>query len=115
MPRWAKIAIDQWAQAAGLFSGRILHSINKGDRLTHAGMTPQSIFMTVQNYARELGIQAAPHDLRRSFAKLAYKGRAALEQIQLSLGHATIHHRTLPGRPPGPQGCPLRSPRPRSQ
>jgi len=34
--------------------------------------------------------QAAPHDLRRTFAKLAHKGRAALEQIQLSLGHATI-------------------------
>ena len=32
----------------------------------------------------------APHDLRRTFAKLAHKGRAALEQIQLSLGHASI-------------------------
>jgi integrase/recombinase XerD len=30
-----------------------------------------------------------PHDLR-SFAKLAYRGRAALDQIQLSLGHASI-------------------------
>ena len=90
MPGWAKVAIDNWAEAAGLSSGRILHSINKGDHLTHAGMTPQSVFMTVQNYARQLGIQAAPHDLRRTFAKLAHKGRAALEQIQLSLGHATI-------------------------
>jgi site-specific recombinase XerD len=90
MPGWAEVAIETWAQAAGLTSGRILHSINKGDRLTHAGMTPQSVFMTVQHYAAELGIQAAPHDLRRTFAKLAHKGRAALEQIQLSLGHATI-------------------------
>jgi len=90
MPGWAKAAIDRWAEAAGLSSGRILHSINKGDRLTHAGMSPQSVYMTVQKYARELGIQAAPHDLRRTFAKLAHKGRAALEQIQLSLGHATI-------------------------
>lgn len=32
----------------------------------------------------------APHDLRRTFAKLAHKGSAALEQIQLSLGHASI-------------------------
>jgi integrase len=32
----------------------------------------------------------APHDLRRTFAKLAHKGRAPLEQIQLSLGHASI-------------------------
>jgi site-specific recombinase XerD len=90
MPGWAKVAIENWGEATGLSTGRILHSINKGDHLTHAGMTPQSVFMTVQHYARQLGIQAAPHDLRRTFAKLAHKGRAALEQIQLSLGHATI-------------------------
>jgi len=90
MPGWAQVAIENWGKATGLSSGRILHSINKGDRIMHAGMTPQSVFMTVQAYARQLGIQAAPHDLRRTFAKLAHKGRAALEQIQLSLGHATI-------------------------
>lgn len=32
----------------------------------------------------------APHDLRRTFAKLAHKGHAPLEQIQISLGHASI-------------------------
>jgi integrase len=38
--------------------------------------------------ARRLRI--APHDLRRTFAKLAFKGGAKLDQIQLSLGHASI-------------------------
>jgi integrase len=37
-----------------------------------------------------LGIAVAPHDCRRTFAKLALKGGARLEQIQLSLGHASI-------------------------
>jgi integrase len=32
----------------------------------------------------------APHDLRRTYAKLAHQGRARLEQIQISLGHASI-------------------------
>ena len=32
----------------------------------------------------------APHDLRRTFAKLAHQGGARVEQIQLSLGHASI-------------------------
>ncbi|HEY2019214.1 MAG TPA: tyrosine-type recombinase/integrase [Bryobacteraceae bacterium] len=90
MPGWARVAIENWGAATGLSSGRILHSINKGDHRIHAGMSPQSVFMTVQSYARQLGIRAAPHDLRRTFAKLAHKGRAPLEQIQLSLGHATI-------------------------
>ena len=37
-----------------------------------------------------IGISVAPHELRRTFAKLARKGSSSLEQIQLSLGqHAS--------------------------
>jgi integrase len=32
----------------------------------------------------------APHDLRRTFAKLAHKGGCKLDQLQLSLGHASM-------------------------
>ena len=54
-------------------------------------MAAQSIFETVKQYAANIGLpNIAPHDLRRTFAKLAHRGRAALEQIQLSLGHASI-------------------------
>ena len=31
-----------------------------------------------------------PHDLRRTFAKLARKGGAGLEQLQAALGHTSI-------------------------
>jgi integrase len=45
----------------------------------------------VVKYGAKIGVpKLAPHDLRRTFAKLAHKGQAALEQIQLSLGHASI-------------------------
>ncbi len=90
MPSWAKAAIDAWASATGVQDGRIFRAINKGDHITGESMTPQAIFETVRHYAREIGVQIAPHDLRRTFAKLAHKGRAALEQIQLSLGHSSI-------------------------
>ena len=92
MPSWAKAAIDEWTAAGGGFStGRVFRPVNKGDRLCGDSMTAQSIFETVKKYAAEIGLkEIAPHDLRRTFAKLAHKGRAALEQIQLSLGHASI-------------------------
>lgn len=90
MPSWAKAAIDAWTQAAGISAGRIFRAINKGDRITGESMTAQAIFETVRHYAAEIGVEIAPHDLRRTFAKLAHKGQAALEQIQLSLGHASI-------------------------
>jgi len=91
MPSWTKAAIDEWMAAAGFISGRIFRAVNKGDKLAGESMTAQSIFETVKKYAAEIGAgNIAPHDLRRTFAKLAHKGRAALEQIQLSLGHASI-------------------------
>lgn len=91
MPSWTKVAIDDWTTAAGFTTGRVFRPVNKGDRLCGDTMTAQSIFDTVKKYAAEIGQkEIAPHDLRRTFAKLAHKGRAALEQIQLSLGHASI-------------------------
>jgi site-specific recombinase XerC len=33
MPAWTKVAIDDWAQAAGIGSGRVWLSINKGGRI----------------------------------------------------------------------------------
>jgi site-specific recombinase XerD len=90
MPSWTKAAIDNWAESAGINLGRIFRAINKGSRITHESMTPQSIFEAVKHYAAQIGLNIAPHDLRRTYAKLAHRGRAALEQIQLSLGHASI-------------------------
>jgi site-specific recombinase XerD len=91
MPSWTKVATDVWTLAAGFSAGRVFRPVNKGDRLCGDSMTAQSIFETVKKYGAEIGLkEIAPHDLRRTFAKLAHKGRAALEQIQLSLGHASI-------------------------
>ncbi len=91
MPSWSKAAIEMWSTTAGFTSGRVFRPVNKGDRLSGGSMTAQSIFETVKRYAAEIGVEnIAPHDLRRTFAKLAHRGRAALEQIQLSLGHQSI-------------------------
>jgi len=91
MPPWSKAAIDEWTGAAAFVSGRVFRPINKGGRVTGDSMTAQSIFETIKFYGEKIGLkEIAPHDLRRTFAKLAHKGRAALEQIQLSLGHASI-------------------------
>jgi integrase len=90
MPAWTKVAIDRWAEAAGITEGRLLRAVNKGDRIVSESMTAQAVFQTVGHYSRRIGVEVAPHDLRRTFAKLAHKGNAALEQIQITLGHASI-------------------------
>jgi integrase len=64
--------------------------VNRAGHIGTEALTPARIFQIVQAYGEAIGIKIAPHDLRRSFAKLAHKGRAGLEQIQLSLGHESI-------------------------
>jgi site-specific recombinase XerD len=90
MPTWEKLLIDDWSSAGCLSEGIVFRGINRGDHLHSVSMTAQAIFDVVKKYSEHCGLQVAPHDLRRSFAKLAHKGKAALEQIQLSLGHASI-------------------------
>jgi integrase len=91
MPAWTKAAIDRWAQAAGLSTGRVFRPLNNRHQLRGDALLPQNIMEAVRHYGYLIGLpKLAPHDLRRTFAKLAHNGRAALEQIQLSLGHASI-------------------------
>ena len=50
-------------------------------------MSDQAVADVVRQYTDET---LAAHDLRRTWAKLAHKGGAGLDQIQLSLGHGSI-------------------------
>ena len=91
MPNWAKAAIDEWSAASGITDGPVFRAVNKGDRVVGGGITPQAIYNIIVGYAGELQKRGvAPHDLRRTFAKLAHKGGSAIDQIQLSLGHESI-------------------------
>ena len=91
MPSWAKTALDGWAAAAGIGSGAVLRRVDKAGRVGDSPITTQAVFEAVVGYARKAGLgKITPHDLRRTFAKLAHLGRAPLEQIQISLGHASI-------------------------
>ena len=91
MPPWAKAAIDQYAEQAALVEGIVFRPVNKAGRITGERMTEQAIYNLVVESGECLGFgKLAPHDLRRTFAKLAHKGGAGLDQIQLSLGHSSI-------------------------
>jgi len=91
MPSWTKSTIDSWTAAVGIVSGTVFRAINKSGRVTGNSITPRGIFELVQHSGSGIGVpKLAPHDLRRTFAKLAHKGKSGLEQIQLSLGHASI-------------------------
>jgi site-specific recombinase XerD len=91
IPAWAKGVLDVYADKSGVTDGIIFRRITKGSRIVGERMTEQAIYNVVGEYAASQGLgKLAPHDLRRTFAKLAHKGGAGLDQIQLSLGHGSI-------------------------
>jgi integrase len=90
MSGWAKGCVDAWSAMLGDGAGLVFRPVQRGGHVQLGDMTSQAIFDVVLEYAGQLGITVKPHDLGRSFAKLAHKGNAPIEQIQLSLGHASI-------------------------
>lgn len=89
IPSWTKAAIDAWA-AAGIAAGRVFRSLHQAEHARGDSLTPQAVRDVVAHYSQQLGYRVAAHDLRRTYAKLAHKGGAGLDQIQLSLGHASM-------------------------
>ena len=56
-----------------------------------AGVTPNVVWYTVKRCAKRACINnLAPHDLRRSCARLCHGSGGELEQIQFLLGHASV-------------------------
>ena len=91
MPTWVKVAIDAWATSAGITSGRVFRPVNRGDRVVGEGVTEKIIWQLLQPYAAAVGVAGiAPHDLRRTTAKLCRAAGGELEQIQLLLGHSSV-------------------------
>jgi site-specific recombinase XerD len=90
IPAWAKAAVDTWTAAAGVTEGRLFRAVDKAGRVTGGSLSAQAVYLVVTERAHTLGLALAPHDARRTFARLAHQGKVPLEQIQLSLGHDSI-------------------------
>jgi site-specific recombinase XerD len=86
-----KDAIDGWTLASEINDGRVFRSINKAGKIWGDGMTPKVIWEVVKEAAQAAGIeQLAPHDLRRTCARLCHLAGGELEQTQFLLGHVSI-------------------------
>ena len=91
VPSWVKAAIDAWTTSARITEGRIFRSINKAGKIWGEGVTPKVIWQVVKAAAGRADIQGlAPHDLRRTCARLCHAAGGELEQIQFLLGHASV-------------------------
>jgi integrase len=91
VPEWVKAAIDSWMEGSGIADGVLLRSINKAGRVWGDGFSPKVIWGVVKEKAKICEIPAlAPHDLRRTCARLCHQAGGELEQIQFLLGHVSV-------------------------
>lgn len=91
MPTWVKIAIDAWTTAGSVVDGYVFRSVSRGDIVWPTSLGEKVVWQLIKPYAEVAGVPGiAPHDLRRTCAKLCRAAGGELEQIQMLLGHASI-------------------------
>ena len=91
IPGWVEASLDAWTNAAGLTRGRAFRAINKAGRVWGDGMTAKVIWDVVKAAAAHAGIEKlAPHDLRRTCARLCHLAGEELDHIEFLLGHVSI-------------------------
>ena len=91
MPNWVKTAIDKWTESVPIVTGKLFRSIRKDGTVWGNGITQNVVWCVVKACAGRADITAlAPHDLRRTCARICYAAGGELEQIQFLLGHASV-------------------------
>ena len=90
VPFWAKAAVDEWCRVGSILAGRLFRQITKCAEVTGTGFSAQAVYDIVLEHARTVDPDVRPHDLRRTFARLAHEGHAPIEQLSITLGHASI-------------------------
>jgi integrase len=91
IPNWVKRTVDAWMTAAAITHGRVFRAINKASRVWGDGMSPKVLWDVVRSAAARAAIdKLAPHDLRRTCARLCHLAGGELDQIQFLLGHVSI-------------------------
>jgi len=91
VPTWVKLAVDNRLSAAGISTGPVFRAINKARRIAPSGFSPKVIWGVVKGGSSKCGLdRVAPHDLRRTCARLCHEACGELEQIQFLLGHVSV-------------------------
>jgi integrase len=91
IPAWVKAAIDAWTSGSAVTDGFVFRALNRADRVRGERLGEKVVWQMLRDYGAETGVPGiAPHDLRRTCAKLCRAAGGELEQIQLLLGHASI-------------------------
>ena len=78
-------------EAAGIKGGRVFRRVSSAGKSWGDGVTEKLAWHVVKEFATKTGVASlAPHDLRRTCARLCRAAGGELEQIQFLLGHVSV-------------------------
>ncbi len=91
MPQWVKDTLDVWIAAAEVSNGRVFRAISRAGTVWGTGIGENVVWHVVSKRCNRGELEhVAPHDLRRTCARLCYSAGGELEQIQFLLGHSSV-------------------------
>jgi site-specific recombinase XerD len=91
VPDWVHGLLDDWTKAAGINAGSLFRRVSSAGRVWGDAITEKLVWHVVKEFAAEIGVsKLAPHDLRRSCARLCRAAGGELEQIQFLLGQVSV-------------------------
>lgn len=91
IPNWVKETLDVWLTAAGIKTGPLFQCVCRAGKPWGDGISEKTVWHVVKKTAASMNIpRLAPHDLRRSCARLCHDAGGELEQIQFLLGHVSV-------------------------
>ena len=91
VPGWVKTAIDEWTATAAISKGRLFRCVGRTGSVWGEGITEKTIWHVVKRYAVTASVpNLAPHNCRRTCARLCHAAGGELEQLQFLLGHVSV-------------------------
>jgi site-specific recombinase XerD len=91
VPDWVHGLLDDWTKAARINAGSLFRRVSSAGRVWGEAVTEKLVWHVVKEFAAKIGVsKLAPHDLRRSCARLCRAAGGELEQIQFLLGHVSV-------------------------
>jgi site-specific recombinase XerD len=91
VPDWVRRELEEWLAAAGIDRGKLFRRVSKVGKAWGDGMTVKAVWHIVKESAKSIGVaKLAPHDLRRTCARLCHTSGGELEQLEFLLGHVSV-------------------------
>ena len=91
VPDWVYGLLNDWTTFAGINTGSLFRRVSSAGRVWGDAVTEKLVWHVVKEFAAKIGVsKLAPHDLRRSCARLCRASGGELEEIQFLLGHVPV-------------------------